>query len=73
MFYAVPAIFQELKAAVSAAAAALRLMTFVLRVRAVAVATWVKKTFALRPALNRIRRQRAEQRQHQSDQVDGMF
>ncbi len=40
---------------------------------AVQLATWVKKTFALRPALNRIRRQRPEQRDHQSDQVDGMF
>ena len=49
------------------------LLTLPVRGSAVQLATWVKKTFALRPALNRIRRQRPEQRDHQSDQVEGMF
>lgn len=40
---------------------------------AVQAATWVKRTFALRPALNNIRKQRAEQRQFKSSQVDDMF
>lgn len=40
---------------------------------AVQVATWVKRNFALRPALNRIRKQRAEHRAAQSDQVDRMY
>ena len=40
---------------------------------AVQAATWVKRTFALRPALNNIRKQRAEQRQFKTSQVDDMF
>ena len=40
---------------------------------AVQAATWVKRTFALKPALNQIRKERAEHRQAQSDQVDTMY
>ncbi len=40
---------------------------------AVQAATWVKRTFALKPALNQIRKDRAEQRQTQSSQVDTMY
>lgn len=42
-------------------------------VLAVQVATWVKRNFALRPALNRIRKERGDHRQTQSDQVDRMY
>lgn len=44
-----------------------------IRTLEVQVATWVKRNFALRPALNRIRKQRAEHRAAQSDQVDRMY
>ena len=40
---------------------------------AVRAATWVKQTFALKPALNQIRKDRAEHRQDQSDQIDNMY
>lgn len=40
---------------------------------AVQVAAWVKRTFALRPALAAIRKQRGEQRQFKSSQVDDMY
>ena len=41
----------------------------------VRVATWIKKTFALKPALAQIRKTRAEQRagNEPSLQVDGMY
>ena len=39
----------------------------------VQVATWVKKTFALRPALNKARKARAEQRPEQNNQIDDMY
>lgn len=42
-------------------------------VPAVQVATWVKRNFALKPALSRIRKQRAEHRELESDQVDRMY
>jgi len=44
-----------------------------IRTLEVQVATWVKRNFALRPALNKIRKQRAEHRDVQSDQVDRMY
>lgn len=49
--------------------------TLVAQIRTLEVqaATWVKRTFALRPALNNIRKQRAEQRNFKSSQVDDMF
>ena len=40
---------------------------------AVQAATWFKRTFALKPALNQIRKERAEHRHDQSDQVDTMY
>ena len=40
---------------------------------AVQLATWVKKTFALKPALERARKERAEQRAQQNAQVDAMY
>lgn len=40
---------------------------------AVQAATWFKRTFALQPALNQIRKERAEHRQDQSNQVDTMY
>jgi len=39
----------------------------------VQVATWVKKTFALKPALAAIRKQRGEQRHLKTSQVDEMY
>lgn len=39
----------------------------------VQIATWVKKTFALQPALNRARKQRAAERPVQNPQVDRMY
>jgi hypothetical protein len=42
-------------------------------VNAVQVAAWVKRTFALRPALANIRKQRGEHRQFKSSQVDDMY
>lgn len=39
----------------------------------VQVATWLKKTFALKPALNQIRKERANFRTHTSDQLDDMY
>lgn len=39
----------------------------------VQIATWVKKQFALKPALARARKERAEQRPQQSNQVDIMY
>jgi hypothetical protein len=39
----------------------------------VQVATWMKKTFSLKPALNQARKQRAAARLHQSPQVDDMY
>ena len=39
----------------------------------VQAATWFKRTFALKPALNQIRKERAEHRHDQSDQVDTMY
>ncbi|KAL0048599.1 hypothetical protein WJX82_006753 [Trebouxia sp. C0006] len=44
-----------------------------IRTLEVQAATWVKRTFALKPALNQIRKERAEHRQAQSDQVDTMY
>ena len=44
--------------------------------RAVQVATWIKKHIALKPALARIRKQRTEQRPaegQRTDQVDCMY
>lgn len=40
---------------------------------AVQVATWMKKTFALKPALERARKQRADQRLSRNNQIDTMF
>eukprot|EP00873_Tetraselmis_striata_P012050 jgi/Tetstr1/432314/TSEL_021715.t1 len=39
----------------------------------VQVATWVKKQFVLKPALEKIRKERATLRTHTSKQVDDMF
>jgi hypothetical protein len=39
----------------------------------VQVATWMKKTFSLKPALNQIRKQRSGERVHASSQVDDMY
>lgn len=39
----------------------------------VQVATWMKKTFALKPALERARKQRADQRLSRNNQIDTMF
>jgi len=39
----------------------------------VQVATWLKKTFALKPALKQIRKERANFRTHLSDQIDDMY
>ena len=39
----------------------------------VQVATWIKKTFALKPALNQIRKERANSRTHLNDQLDDMY
>lgn len=49
--------------------------TLVPQIRTVEVqlATWVKKTFGLKPALDNIRKQRAEHRVAPSSQVDDMF
>lgn len=44
-----------------------------IRTLEVQAATWVKRTFALKPALNQIRKERAEHRQGQSNQVDTMY
>ncbi|KAL3153494.1 hypothetical protein ABBQ38_011825 [Trebouxia sp. C0009 RCD-2024] len=44
-----------------------------IRTPEVQVATWFKRTFALKPALNKIRKERAEHRHDQSDQVDTMY
>ncbi len=52
------------------------LMGQVWSVRAVQVATWIKKHIALKPALARIRKQRAEQRPaeaQRTDQIDCMY
>jgi hypothetical protein len=39
----------------------------------VQIATWIKKNFALRPALSRARKERAAQRPMPSDQLDNMY
>jgi hypothetical protein len=39
----------------------------------VQAATWIKKTFALKPALNRARKERGEQRPEANAQVDRMY
>lgn len=39
----------------------------------VQIATWVKKNFALRPMLEKARKQRAEERKSTSNQVDTMY
>ncbi len=40
---------------------------------AVQVATLIKRQFALKPAINRMRRERAEQRKIFTDQIDNMY
>lgn len=40
---------------------------------AVQVATWIKRQFALKPAIARIRRERAAQRPVQTAQIDNMY
>ena len=40
---------------------------------AVQLATFLKRQFGLKPALKKIRKQRAEARKHQTDQIDRMF
>lgn len=44
-----------------------------IRTLEVQAATWMKKTFSLKPALNQIRKERAAQRLHTSTQVDNMY
>ena len=44
-----------------------------IRTLEVQAATWLKKTFALRPALNAARKARAEQRPEANAQVDRMY
>lgn len=44
-----------------------------IRTLEVQAATWMKKTFSLKPALNQIRKERAAQRLHTSSQVDNMY
>jgi len=39
----------------------------------VRAATWFKKTFALKPALEQIRKERAELRPTKTSQVDAMY
>ncbi len=46
---------------------------FAARIAAVQLATWVKRTFALKPALESIRKHRGEQRQLRTSQVDDMY
>jgi hypothetical protein len=40
---------------------------------AVQVATWIKRQFALKPAINRVRRERAEQRKTFTNQIENMY
>ena len=40
---------------------------------AVQLATWIKRQFGLKPALNRIRKQRAEQRPEKTEQIEYMY
>jgi len=40
---------------------------------AVQVATWLKKTFALKPAINRARKARGDLRAEHNPQVDAMY
>jgi hypothetical protein len=37
------------------------------------VATWMKKTFSLKPALNQVRKQRAAARVNANTQVEDMY
>lgn len=39
----------------------------------VQVATWMKKTFSLKPALQQVRKQRAGARVHTNNQLDDMY
>jgi hypothetical protein len=44
-----------------------------IRTLEVQVATWMKKQFALKPALNKIRKERADKRPEKTNQVDKMY
>ncbi|CAL8471988.1 g11530 [Coccomyxa elongata] len=44
-----------------------------IRTMEVQVATWIKRQFALKPAIARIRRERAPQRPVQTAQIDNMY
>uniref|UniRef100_A0A061RAU5 Gtp-binding protein lepa n=1 Tax=Tetraselmis sp. GSL018 TaxID=582737 RepID=A0A061RAU5_9CHLO len=49
--------------------------TLVAQIRTVEVqvATWIKREFALKPALEKVRKSRGDLRQHQSSQVEEMY
>lgn len=47
-----------------------RTLTAQIRTPEVRLATWLRKTFVLKPAIERARKERAEHRNHVSDQLD---
>lgn len=50
-----------------------RTLTAQIRTPEVRFATWVKKTFALKPAMENVRKQRPDQRKTKTNQVDRMY
>lgn len=67
-------IFCQIACCTSTIAPLALLLMFTLRLwPAVQVATWIKKTFALKPALEQVRKQRAATRTEKSSQVSSMY